>query len=159
MPDQPRIQVSAIRRVARAQRPVVAVPAFNRTRDCTRADPRSQCLRGAISTPIALAGGLAAGLRGFGGINALEANPLASHFQGVSINDSWCAVPYLDGNFSDAFLRRLGLSDWGRYVLAWTGSLPAPVTMPLAIGLAPLGTIGPAIMTAVSRYVARMGKS
>ena len=160
MPDQPRIQVRTIRCVARAQRPVVAVPAFNRTRDCTRTDPRAQGLRGAISAPVALAGGLAAGLRGFGGINALEADPLAGHLQGVGIDDPRGIVSDFNGDFADALLRRLGWASGRRlHGPARAGAWPVPMTMPRAVDLAPLGTIGAAIVTAIGRHVARMGKS
>ena len=108
---QPAVQIRSVRRVANAERSLVAVLALNRAGDRARADPRPQRLSGALTTPVALAGRLPAGLRGFGGINALESHPLPGHFKRVRVDDPGRATPNLNGNFSDAFPRCLGWSD------------------------------------------------
>ena len=100
MPDQPAIQVGPVRRVANTKHPGVAIPARNRAGDGVRADPRPERLGGALPTPVALAGRLPAGLRGFGGINALEADPLPGHFQRVRVHDPGHAAPDLNGDFA-----------------------------------------------------------
>ena len=56
---------------------------------------------------VAVAGGLAAGFRGFGGVNALESHLLPSYFKRIRINDPWHAAPDLNGDFADTVLRRL----------------------------------------------------
>ena len=64
LPDQPAIQVGPVRRVANAERPVIAVLALNRAGDRARADLRPQRLGGALTTPVALTGRLPTGLLG-----------------------------------------------------------------------------------------------
>ena len=123
---KPAVQVRAVRRVANAERPVVAVPALNRARNRTRADPHPQRFSGAGSAPIALAAGLAAGLARFGGINTLEANPLAGHLQGIRINDPGRVISDLNGDFADVILRRRGVGGWSGAL----GLLVLPATRP-----------------------------
>ena len=81
--DQPAVQVRAVRGVAHTERPHVAVPALNRAGDRVRTDPRPERLSGVFPTLVALAGRLPAGLRGFGGVNALEPHLLPSHFKRI----------------------------------------------------------------------------
>ena len=156
--DQPAVQVRAVCGVANTERPHVAVPALNRAGDCIRADPHPKRLSGVFPTLIALAGRLPAGLRGLGGVNALEPHLLPRHFKRIGIDDPGHAAPDLNGAFAAAVRPRLGLASGRLPVLAGAGYLPFLMTMPFACDLAPLGTVCPAIVAAIGGGPAGMGQ-
>ena len=154
--DQPAVQVRAIRGVANTERPQVAIPALYRAGDRVRADPCPEHLGGVFPTLVG-ATRLPAGLTGLGGVNALEPHLLPRHFKRVAVNDPGHAAQDLNGDFAAAVLRRLGQASGRLPVLAHAGGLPFLMTMPCACDLAPLGTIGPARVTPVSRPAAWVG--
>ena len=85
--NQPAVQVRAVCGVANTEPPPVAVPALDRAGDRVRADPRPERLSGVFPALVAVAGRLPAGLRRFGGVNALEPHRLPRHFKRIGIDD------------------------------------------------------------------------
>ena len=155
LPDQPAVQVRAVRGVANPERPHVAVPALNRAGDRVRTDPRPERLSGVVPARVAGATRLPAGLTGLGGVNALEPHLLPHHFKRIRIHDPGHAAQDLNG----AVLRRLGRTSGRLPVLAHAGGWPFLMTMPFAGDLAPLVTVRPARVTPVSRPAARVGRA
>ena len=102
-----------------------------------------------LPTRVAVATRLPAGLRGFGGVKALEPHLLPRHFKRIRIDDPGHAAPDLNGAFADAVRRRLGLASGRLPVLAHAGGLPFLMTMPFACDLAPLVTVCPAKMATI----------
>ena len=112
-----------------------------------------------VPARVAGATRLPAGLRRFGGVNALEPHLLPRHFKRIGIHDPGHAAQDLNGACAAAVLRRLGRARRRLPVLAHAGGWPFLMTMPFARDLAPLGTIGPAKMTPVRRPAARVGQA
>ena len=86
----------------------------------------------------------------------LQSSRAPRHFKRVRIDDPGQRAPDLNGACGAAVRRRLGLVSGRLPVLAGVGWLPFLMTMPFAGDLAPLGTIGPARVTAVGGRIAGM---